>query len=83
MADAAVAAGASLLIWSTLPNVTKMTDGTLTGVVQWDSKADVETYIRSLPITSAFYMPALFMQNFLTIFKPKPVSTYSPNRVRD
>ncbi|KAK3166644.1 hypothetical protein OEA41_009769 [Lepraria neglecta] len=40
MADAAVAAGASLLIWSTLPNVTKMTDGTLTGVVQWDSKAD-------------------------------------------
>ena len=54
MADAAVAAGASLLIWSTLPNVTKMTDGTLTGVVQWDSKAYVETYIRGLPITSAF-----------------------------
>jgi hypothetical protein len=55
MADAAVAAGVSLLIWSSLPHVGKMTNGEL-NVPYWDSKADVETYIRGLLITSAFYM---------------------------
>lgn len=74
MADAAVAAGASLLIWSSLPNVTKMTKGKLSGVKHFDSKAEVESYIRGLPIKSVFYMPAFYMQNMTSLFKPKPVS---------
>jgi len=51
-----------------------MTDGKLSGVQHFDSKAAVETYIRNLPIKSAFYMPAFYTQNFLVMFKPKPVS---------
>lgn len=51
-----------------------MTGGKLSGVQHFDSKASVETYIRGLPIKSAFYMPAFYMQNFNVIFKPKPVS---------
>ena len=74
MADAAVAAGATLLIWSSLPHVTRMTGGKLSGVKHFDSKADVETYIRGLPIKSTFYMPAFYMQNMTSIYKPKPVS---------
>ncbi|KAL8989027.1 MAG: hypothetical protein Q9169_008454 [Polycauliona sp. 2 TL-2023] len=72
MADAAVAAGAELIIWSSLPNVTEMSNGKLTGVKHFDSKAKVETYIRTLPLKSAFFMPAMYMQMFTHMFKPKP-----------
>lgn len=75
MADAAVAKDVELLIWSSLPNVTKMTEGKLSGVKHFDSKAEVETYIRGLPIKSVFYMPAFYMQNMTRLFKPKVVSS--------
>lgn len=50
----------------------------LTGYSQFDSKAKVESYIRDLPITSAFYWPGFFMQMTTNMFKPKVVSTSSP-----
>lgn len=78
MADAAVAAGATLLIWSSLPNVTKMTDGKMTGVKHFDSKANVEEYIRTLPIKAMFFMPGWFMQNHLEFGKPVLVSLIVP-----
>ena len=78
MADAAVAAGTRFLIWSSLPNVTKMTEGKLSGVKHFDSKAEVETYIHDLHIKSVFYMPAFYMQNMTSLFKPKPVSLTLP-----
>ena len=79
MADAAVAEGVNFLIWSSLPNVTKMTAGKLSGVKHFDSKAEVESYIRGLSIKSAFYMPAFYMQNMTTLFKPKKVGALSTN----
>lgn len=82
VADAAVVAGARFLIWSSLPNVTKMTEGKLSGVKHFDSKAEVETHIRGLPIMSVFYMPAFYMQNMLSLFKPKPVSLTVPTLSR-
>jgi hypothetical protein len=73
MADASVAAGVTLFIWSSLPNVTQMTNGELTHVSWFDSKAKVEAYIRGLPITSAFFMAGYYMQNFKdTVGGPKP-----------
>ncbi|KEY69591.1 hypothetical protein S7711_06220 [Stachybotrys chartarum IBT 7711] len=65
MADAAVAAGVTQLIWSSLPSVTEMTHDKITVVEHFDSKAEVEAYIRTLEIKSMFYMPGWFMQNFL------------------
>ena len=53
-------------------NVTKITDGKLKCVTQFDVKAEIEEYIRSLPIRSAFYAPGSFMQNFHTQMKPHP-----------
>ena len=76
MADATVAAGAELIIWSTLPNVTEMTNGKQTGIKHFDSKATVEQYIHSLPIKSAFYMPSLYMQMKTDMFRPKAVSPH-------
>ncbi|KAL8637485.1 MAG: hypothetical protein Q9228_005251 [Teloschistes exilis] len=71
MADAAVAVGAKLIIWSSLPDVTAMSGGKFTSVKHFDSKAKVESYIRDLPITSAFYWPGFFMQMTTNMFKPK------------
>lgn len=64
LADAAVAANVELLIWSSLPRV---------GFPQFDSKAEVEDYIRTLPIKSVFFMAGFFMQNHLGHSKPKKV----------
>lgn len=72
IADSAVEAGAKYIIWSTLPNVRKVTGGELQHVVHFDKKAQVEAYIRELPIKSAFYSPGFFLQNFITLFKPQP-----------
>ncbi|KAL8715048.1 MAG: hypothetical protein Q9220_001005 [cf. Caloplaca sp. 1 TL-2023] len=72
MADASVAAGVELIVWASLPDVTAMTDGKLPGVKHFDSKAVVERYFRTLPIKSAFFMPALYMQMMTHIFRPRP-----------
>lgn len=55
-----------------------MTEGKLSGVKHFDSKAEVEVYIRGLPIMSVFYMPAFYMQNMTSLFKPKLVSLVLP-----
>lgn len=72
MADAAVAAGAQYLIFSTLPNVAVLSSRKITNVAHFDLKAEVELYIRSLPIKSSFYVPGYFMQNFTTFLVPQP-----------
>ncbi|KAE8446457.1 hypothetical protein EG329_011920 [Mollisiaceae sp. DMI_Dod_QoI] len=73
IADAAVAAGVQYLIFSSLPHVSVISDGKYPGVEGFDSKAEVETYIRGLPIKSSFFMPGGFLQNFHTGMKPNPV----------
>lgn len=73
MADTTVATEAELFIWCSLTNVTVMTQGKLTYVEHFDSKAQVETYIRGLPIKSVFYMAAFYMQNFLAMIRPRMV----------
>lgn len=39
----------------------------------FDGKAEAEEYIRKLPIKSAFFLPAAYMQNFLTSLRPRPM----------
>jgi uncharacterized protein YbjT (DUF2867 family) len=82
VADAARAAGVSLFIWSSLPNVTKFSNGELTTVHHFDSKAKVEEYIRTLSFpSSVFIMTAFFMQNISSpiVAPPKVVSSsFSP-----
>jgi hypothetical protein len=73
VADASVTAGVTLLIWSSLPNVTEMTKGKITTVHHFDSKAEVERYIRTLPIVSAFFMAGWYMQNHIFWTPPKMV----------
>ena len=51
----------------------KISDGKL-NVHHFDSKAEVEIYIRELSIKSVFYMAGFYMQNFKTVFGPSVVS---------
>lgn len=64
IADAAVAAKAHYLIWSSMVSPTRISGGKFPNVDHFESKYDVEQYIRTLPIKSAFFVPGSFMQNF-------------------
>ena len=72
MADAAVAAGVQYFIFSTLSNGTKISGGKLLNLAHFDVKAEIEDYIRTLPIKSAFFAPGSFMQNFGHLMAPRP-----------
>lgn len=73
IADAAVAAGAQYFIFSTVFHISRVSGGKYTKAGHFDSRAEVEDYVRGLPIKSAFFAPSSFMQNFNTIMKPHPV----------
>ena len=64
IADVAVERNVQYIIFSTLPPVKDISGGKYTKVSHFDSKAKAEQYIRGLPIKSAFYSPAIFMENF-------------------
>jgi uncharacterized protein YbjT (DUF2867 family) len=72
MADAAVASGVHYFIFSSLPNGGKMSDGKLQKLDHFDVKAEIEEYIRTLPIKSSFFAPGSFMQNFGHMMAPHP-----------
>lgn len=70
-ADAAVAAGARYLVYSSEVHPEVVTGGQHR-VPSFDSRGEVETYIRSLPVRSAFYAPGSFMQNLGGMMAPRP-----------
>lgn len=71
MAEAAVAGGLEYIIFSSLPASIKISNGKYTGIPHFDAKAEVEEYIRGLPIKSAIYTPGWFMQNFTRHMGPQ------------
>ena len=70
--DACKAAGVKHLIWSTLPHVGKLTNGELTKVEHFESKADVAEYAEQVKgdMLVSYYMPGYFMSNLTQQFKP-------------
>jgi uncharacterized protein YbjT (DUF2867 family) len=76
-ADAAVAAGAKYIIFSTEVHAYAVSDGKYV-TPGFDIKAEIEAYIRSLPVKSSFFAPGGFMQNLLTTMAPRPVGNDQP-----
>ena len=72
MTDAAVAADVQYFIFSTLSNGYKLSGGKLQKLAHFDVKAEIEDYIRSQPMKSAFFAPGSFMQNFAHFMGPRP-----------
>lgn len=77
LADAAVAANVPYYIYSTLPNAGKISGGKLKNMGHFDGKEEVEQYIRTLPIKSAFFSPGSFMSNFRATMRPHPTGNGS------
>ena len=71
VADAAVAAGAQYIIFSTLPSPTAESSGKYARISMFDAKAKAEEYIRTLPVNSAFCSLGSFMENYITVSAPR------------
>ena len=69
LADAAVEAGVSHLVFSSLENVDKITGGKLSAP-HFTDKARVEEYIRTLPVRSSFIYMAFFYTNLMEFYAP-------------
>ncbi|KAI5918684.1 NmrA-like family protein [Camillea tinctor] len=72
LADAAKEAGVKHYIWSSLLDITKLSNGKLSRVYHFDSKAHVEDYVRSLGIPASFFCPGLYMPNLSESFFTPP-----------
>lgn len=72
--DTAVTEGVQYVIFSTLPHVKRLSGGKYEKVAGFDAKAEIEDYIRSQPIKSAFFSPGSFMQNFQRLLGVRPAN---------
>ncbi|KAI1772056.1 NmrA-like family-domain-containing protein [Hypoxylon cercidicola] len=73
LANAVKEASVGHYIWSSLLNITTLSDGKLPNVYHFDSKAKVEEYVRELGIPATFFMPGFYMTTFpKELFKPQP-----------
>ncbi len=70
LADAAVQAGTRHIVFSTLENADRITNGTK-HVPHFTNKALVADYIRGLPVSHSFVMLAFFYTNFLEYYVPR------------
>ncbi|KAH0283044.1 NmrA-domain-containing protein [Aureobasidium namibiae CBS 147.97] len=77
VADAAKEEGIQHIIFSSLINVTEATGGKLTHVPHFDSKNDIEKYIRGTGVPSTFMLPGYFMSNFASMFNKGEDGVYN------
>lgn len=70
VADISKELGVQHLIFSSLLNATKTSNGRLTHIPHFDGKADIEQYIRDSGVPSTFYMPGYFMSNLDMALQP-------------
>ena len=72
VADMAVEVGAKHIVWSSEVDANKISDGKSPADL-FDVRAEVEKYIRTLPITGSFFAPASFFQNNTGRGAPRPL----------
>lgn len=87
VADACKTEGVKHLIFSSLINVTKESNGRLVNVTHFDGKAEVERYIRQLGLPASFVMPGIFTTELFSLIHKQedgscilvtPTTTKSP-----
>lgn len=67
--DACKEAGVTHLIFSSLINASKATEGRLVNITHFDGKAKVEEYIRESGIPASFVMPGIFMSELFSVIR--------------
>lgn len=76
VADASKAAGVKHLIFSSLINVTEATQGRLVHVKHFDSKAEIEGYIRKIGVPATFVQAGMFMSNWFGMIRKQEDGSY-------
>lgn len=67
--DVAKNIGVYHIIFSSLPHVTEATNGRLSHVPHFDSKANIEKYIKESGLQCTFVLPGYYMSNFMQMFR--------------
>jgi len=75
--DACKEVGVERVIFSTLANVTKGTNGRQTGVAHFDYKAKIEDYARKTGVPGTFFMPAAYMSFMMQSFRRNDQGVYN------
>lgn len=66
VADACKTAGVKQLIFSSLLNTNKISNGRLTHIKHFEGKAEIEEYIRQINVPATFVLPGFFGSNLFT-----------------
>ncbi|CAI7612241.1 hypothetical protein CBS147355_9713 [Penicillium roqueforti] len=74
--DVSKAVGVSHLIFSSLHHVKEESKGRLTNVPHFDSKANVEKYIRASGLGCSFVLPGYYMSNFTQMLNRSEDGSY-------
>ncbi|KAI4170950.1 MAG: hypothetical protein LQ343_004608 [Gyalolechia ehrenbergii] len=77
IADVCKDVGVQHLIWSGLIDVTKLTNGKFPNVYHFDSKAHIDSYIRSIGVPSSTFTPGFYMSNLESMMNPSPVPPHA------
>ncbi|PTB65854.1 NmrA-domain-containing protein [Trichoderma citrinoviride] len=72
--DASKAAGVEHIVFSSLIDVTKASNGRLPNISHFDGKARIEEYIRASGVAGTYVLPGMFMSGFTTMIRPNPPS---------
>lgn len=72
MADAGLVAGVKWIIFSSIPSPSTISNGKFINVDIFETKVEIERYMRTLPIGSVFFAPGSFMQNYQGWMAPRP-----------
>ncbi|KAH6952941.1 hypothetical protein DER45DRAFT_363944 [Fusarium avenaceum] len=66
VADACKTAGVKQLIFSSLLDTNKISNGRLTHIKHFEGKAEIEEYIRQINVPATFVLPGFFASNLFT-----------------
>ncbi|KAJ5936029.1 hypothetical protein N7454_005327 [Penicillium verhagenii] len=71
VADSCKAEGVKHLIFSSLIDASKESNGRFVNITHFDGKAEVERYIRKIELTASFVMPGIFMTELFSLIQPQ------------
>lgn len=76
VADACRATHVQHLIFSSLINTTKASQGRLSNIHHFDGKAEIEEYIRAIGVPATFFLPGTFMSSFKDMIRQQDDGSY-------
>ncbi|KAF5691966.1 nitrogen metabolic regulation nmr [Fusarium circinatum] len=76
VADACKTAGVKQLVFSSLIDTKKISNGRLTHIKHFEGKAEIEEYIRQINVPATFVLPGFFASNLFTSIRKNDDGSY-------